>query len=220
MPSPDAPAEGALPIRLVVGLGNPEPRYRTTRHNAGQMVVESLAERLGVRFGAKYAGRFAEARAPGGPVALLIPTTYMNLSGRSVGPARGSLHIETSQILVVHDELDLPFGSVRGKVGGGHGGHNGLRSIQADVGGGGFPRIRVGIGRPPDDFRGDDAAWVLAPFREAPSDVADVIGRARDMVDVALDIGIDGAIAQFHAREPGARRAERRPAADDVAGTP
>lgn len=204
------PDEAERPrIALVVGLGNPEPRYRRTRHNAGQMVVEALAERLGLRFSSKYAGRFAQGRSAVAPIALLIPTTYMNLSGRSVGPAAGSLHLTPDRVLVVHDELDLPFGEVRGKLGGGHGGHNGLRSIQEGLGSADFPRVRLGIGRPPADFRGDQADWVLTGFAEPPADVDAMLARGLAMAECAVEEGIDTAIGRFHARPPGARRRER-----------
>lgn len=205
------------PIRLVVGLGNPGPRYAGTRHNAGQMVVELLAARLGAgRFAARFGGRLAETRGPAGPLALLIPQTFMNESGDSAGPAAGSLHASPDRVLVVHDELDLPFGTVRGKVGGGHGGHNGLRSVTRGLGTGGFPRLRVGIGRPPESFRGDPADWVLSRFAEPRADVDDLIARAADMAEVALADGMTAAIERFHASEPGARaraRSERREAA-------
>jgi PTH1 family peptidyl-tRNA hydrolase len=188
------------------------------------MVVEELARRLGAgRFADRYAGRYAEARGPAGPVALLVPTTFMNDSGRSVGPAAGSLRLSPGRILVVHDEIDLPFGTVRAKVGGGHGGHNGLRSIVQGVGGPDFVRLRVGVGRPPADFRGDEAAWVLARFSEPRPDVDALIGRAADMAECILGEGVDAAVARFHASPPGERarrRAERREAAqmDAAAG--
>lgn len=208
-PSPD-------PIRLVVGLGNPGAKYAATRHNAGQMVVEELALRLGVtRFSEKYAGRWAETRGPRGPLALLVPTTFMNDSGRCVGPAAGSLRIAPEQVLVVHDEIDLPFGTVRGKSGGGHGGHNGLRSIDQGLGARTYARIRVGVGRPGPDFRGDEAAWVLQAFTEPRDEVLALLGAALRMTETALESGIDAAIAQHHAAPPGARakeRAERRAA--------
>jgi PTH1 family peptidyl-tRNA hydrolase len=178
------------------------------------MVVELLATRLGVgRFTAKYGGRFAEARGPAGPVALLIPQTFMNASGDAVGPAAGALRAGPERVLVVHDELDLPFGTVRGKTGGGHGGHNGLRSVSAGLGGGGYPRVRLGIGRPPAEFRGDPADWVLTRFTEPREDVQEMVVRAADMVEVALAEGMLAAIERFHASEPGARarrRHERR----------
>ncbi len=206
------------PIRLVVGLGNPGARYARTRHNVGQRVVERLAERLGVsRFATKYAGSFAEANGPSGPVALLIPSTYMNLSGDSVGPAAGALRLQRSQVLVVHDELDLPFGAVRGKVGGGPGGHNGLRSIIARAGGNDFARVRLGIGRPPAEYRGTQADWVLGRFAEPDAEVEAMITRGLEMTEVAIAEGMDAAIARFHAAPPGHRAARRRERRDDEA---
>jgi PTH1 family peptidyl-tRNA hydrolase len=201
----------ALPIRLVAGLGNPEPRYAWTRHNAGRLVVEALAGRLGAgRARDRYAGRFAEARGPSGPVGLLIPTTWMNLSGDSVGPAAGALHAAPQQVLVVHDEIDLPFGTVRGKLSGGHGGHNGLRSVIGGLGSGDFPRVRVGVGRPPADFRGDGADWVLTRFTEPREEVEAMVARAADMTEAALAEGMAAAINRFHAGEPGERARARR----------
>jgi peptidyl-tRNA hydrolase, PTH1 family len=207
-------------IRLVAGLGNPEPRYASTRHNAGQRAVEQLAERLGAgRWVARYGGRFAEARGPSGPVALLIPTTYMNASGDAVGPAAGSLRAAPGQVLVVHDEVDLPFGAVRGKAGGGAGGHNGLRSVIRGLGSGDFPRIRIGVDRPPDDFRGDGADWVLTRFTEPPEEVEAMIGRAAEMAEAVLADGMEAAVNRFHASPPGERaraRRERREGADEA----
>jgi peptidyl-tRNA hydrolase, PTH1 family len=211
------------PIRLVAGLGNPGPRYAGTRHNLGAVVADELARRLGAgRAVGRYGGRFSEARGPAGPVALLVPLTFMNDSGDAVGPAAGSLHAAPEQVLVVHDELDLPFGTVRGKVGGGHGGHNGLRSVTARLGSPAFARLRLGIGKPPADFRGDGADWVLMRFTEPAEEVAAMVDRAADMAEVALAEGMPAAIERFHAQEPGARargRADRRataaPAGDD-----
>jgi PTH1 family peptidyl-tRNA hydrolase len=195
----------------VVGLGNPGSRYDGTRHNLGQAVVEALAGRLGLgRFGARYAGRLAEGRGPAGPIALLVPTTYMNASGDSVGPAAGMLRAAPGQVLVVHDEVDLPFGTVRGKVGGGVAGHNGLRSVAAGLGSRDFARIRLGVGKPPPDFRGDGAAWVLGRFREPAEEVAAMMARGLEMAEVALAEGMDAAIARFHASEPGSKSAARR----------
>jgi PTH1 family peptidyl-tRNA hydrolase len=203
-------------IRLVAGLGNPEPRYAATRHNAGQRVVELLASRLGAgRFASRYGGRFAEARGPSGPVALLIPTTYMNASGDSVGPAAGALRAAPAQVLVVHDEVDLPFGVVRGKAGGGAGGHNGLRSVARGLGTGEFPRIRLGVGKPPPDFRGDGADWVLMRFTEPQEEVEAMVARAADMAEAALAEGFEPAVNRFHASPPGARARARRERRED-----
>jgi peptidyl-tRNA hydrolase, PTH1 family len=203
--------DSAPAIRLVAGLGNPGPRYAQTRHNAGQRVVELLAERLGAgRFVSRYGGRFAEARGPGRPVALLIPTTYMNASGDSVGPAAGTLRAAPEQVLVIHDEVDLPFGAVRGKLGGGAGGHNGLRSVTRGLGTDDYPRIRLGVGRPPEDFRGDGADWVLMRFTEPHEQVDAMVARAADMAEAALEDGVAAAINRFHASEPGERARARR----------
>ena len=196
-----------LPIRLVAGLGNPGERYRRTRHNVGQRTVEELARRLQAgKERERFAGRLWATRGPGGPVSLLVPTTFMNLSGESVGPAMGSLRLKPAQVLVVHDEMDLPFATVRGKVGGGTGGNNGLKSVRDNLGTAEFPRIRLGVERPPPEFRGDIAAWVLSGFTQTEAEVEEMISRAADMVELALADGIDAAIAKFHAREPGARR--------------
>lgn len=207
-----------------MGLGNPGTRYAATRHNAGQRVVEELARRLDLgKPASRYRGTFVEGRGPAGKVALLVPTTYMNESGASVGPAAGALRIAPSQVLVIHDEIDIPFGDVRGKTGGGHGGHNGLRSLIQGLGGRDFHRIRVGVGRQTADFRGDEAAWVLAAFSEDPGDVNAMLGKAADMAEVALADGMEAAIARFHASPPGEHareRAARRSAAapaDDAA---
>lgn len=205
-----------MPVRLVVGLGNPEPRYARTRHNAGQVVVERLAARLGAtKFKSRFAGRFAEVKGPRGPLGILVPTTYMNLSGDAVSPAAGSLRATPGQVLVVHDDLDLPFGTLRGKVGGGTGGNNGLKSITARLGTGDYLRIRIGIGRPPADFRGDEAAWVLSHFNEPPAEVEAILDRALAMTETVLADGIEPAIAAFHAAEPGSRARERRRRRDE-----
>lgn len=191
------------------------------------MVVDLLAPRLGAgRFVSRYGGRFAEARGPAGPVALLVPTTYMNASGDAVGPAAGALRALPEQVLVVHDEIDLPFGEVRGKLGGGAGGHNGLRSVTRGLGTGEYPRLRLGVGRPPADFRGDGADWVLMRFTESREEVEAMVARAADMAEVVLAEGMPAAINRFHASEPGtraqARRVRRaeRAAAEDEAEAP
>jgi PTH1 family peptidyl-tRNA hydrolase len=198
------------PVRLVVGLGNPGPRYARTRHNAGRLAVEELARRLGAgRPASRFGGRLADVRGPRGPVTLLLPETYMNLSGDSVGPCAGSLKLAPEQVLVVHDEIDLPFGEVRGKTGGGHGGHNGLRSLKRVLGSD-YPRVRIGVGRPGPDWPGDQADWVLARFSEPEPEVEALVGLAADMIEVVLEGGMDEAIARFHARPPGARASSRR----------
>lgn len=150
---------------LVVGLGNPGKKYAETRHNAGFLVIDAVAKSEGLEdFREKFSGLFAKGRAFGRDVVLLKPQTFMNLSGDSVQPAMVFHKLGPADVVVVHDELDLPFGEVRVKVGGGHAGHNGLRSILARVGSPDFVRVRVGIGRPPAGFHGDVADYVLQGF--------------------------------------------------------
>jgi peptidyl-tRNA hydrolase, PTH1 family len=208
-------------IGLVVGLGNPGTRYAKTRHNVGQMVLEELAQRLDAgRATSRFAGTYREARGPAGTLGLLVPDTFMNESGRSVGPAAGALRLAPERVLVIHDEIDLPFGVVRGKRGGGAGGHNGVRSVEQGLGSREFLRIRVGVGRQPPEFRGDEAAWVLANFSEPREEVEALIARAVAVAETALADGMEAAIAAHHAQPPGTRsrqRAERR--SDDAPAT-
>ncbi len=138
-------------IRLIVGLGNPGQQYQLTRHNAGAWFVERLARDLNASLKAesRYQGLVTKADIAGQEVRLLIPTTFMNLSGQSVAALAGFFRIAASEILVAHDELDLPPGKIKLKTGGGHGGHNGLRDIITRLGNeAGFHRLRIGIGHP------------------------------------------------------------------------
>lgn len=140
----------AVRPELVVGLGNPGPGYESTRHNVGFWCVDRLAERLGAGFRpvARFPLDACEGVTPAGRVRLVKPTTFMNRSGQAVGAIAAYFRIDPTAILVVHDDLDLPAGTVRVKEGGGHGGHNGLRDIVAHLGSRDFARIRLGIGRP------------------------------------------------------------------------
>lgn len=150
---------------LVVGLGNPGREYASHRHNVGFMAVDALADEVRADpFREKFSGQVARAEIAGEQAILLKPMTFMNGSGRSVQPAMAFYKVEPAQLLVIHDELDLPFGTVRLKLGGGHAGHNGLRSILSHVGTGDFGRIRIGIGRPPPTFGGEVAGYVLSSF--------------------------------------------------------
>jgi PTH1 family peptidyl-tRNA hydrolase len=152
---------------LVVGLGNPGPGYAGHRHNVGQMVVAELALRLGTTLKAHKAGAMVgETRVrPGGDrIALAVPSTFMNVSGRPVAGLLKFYSLDASRLIVIHDELDLPFDTVRLKTGGGPGGHNGVRDIIAAVGPD-FVRVRIGVGRPPG--RQDPADFVLSPFAKA-----------------------------------------------------
>src|SRR5919206_1774081 len=149
---------------LIAGLGNPGERYARTPHNVGFAVAEELARRWDLpKPKSKYAGLFTEGRTgPGGPrVAVLRPQTYMNDAGRSVGPARGSYKLDLDRVLVIHDEIDLPFGEVRVRVGGGLAGHNGLKSLRRELGSPEFRRVRVGVGRPDSTDPDVVSAYVL-----------------------------------------------------------
>jgi PTH1 family peptidyl-tRNA hydrolase len=177
---------GAPADWLVVGLGNPGDRYAGTRHNVGFQVANALAERWGLgRAKSKFNGLLAEGRAgPGGPrVALLLPQTYMNEAGRSVGPARGSYKLPLDRILVIHDEIDLPFGDVRARLGGGLAGHNGLKSLARELGSPDFARVRVGVGRPDTTDPEIVSAHVLGRFSESPGEVGALVERAGDVAE-------------------------------------
>jgi len=178
---------GSAPVDwLVVGLGNPGDRYARTPHNVGFAVADELARRWGLpRPRDRYAGRFTEGRTgPGGArVAVLWPQTFMNEAGRSAGPARGALHVDLDHVLVVHDEIDLPFGEVRTRVGGGLAGHNGLKSLRAGFGSPDFARVRVGVGRPDSTDPEIVSGHVLGRWREPPDEVAALVRRASDAAE-------------------------------------
>jgi PTH1 family peptidyl-tRNA hydrolase len=168
---------------LLVGLGNPGAEYAGTRHNVGFEVARVLAERWQLpKPKSKYGGLIAEGRTgPGGVrVALLTPQTYMNEVGRSAGPARGALKVPLDHVLAVHDEIDLPFGEIRTRVGGGLAGHNGLKSLKQGLGSAEFARVRVGVGRPDTTDPEVVSAYVLGRFREPRDEVEALIDRAAD----------------------------------------
>jgi PTH1 family peptidyl-tRNA hydrolase len=165
---------------LVVGLGNPGDRYARTRHNVGYEVAKTFAERHGLsRFKQKYGGLYAEGK----DVAVLLPQTYMNNSGDAVGPARGALGVELDHVLVVHDEIDLPFGRVEIRTGGGLAGHNGLKSVRQGLGSTEFGRVRVGVGRPESTDPEIVSAHVLGRFSEPADEVRELVERAADELD-------------------------------------
>ncbi len=176
---------GAPIAWLIVGLGNPGREYARTRHNVGFAVVEELARRWALDGGReRFLGRLREGRAGvGGPrVGLLEPQTFMNDAGRSVGPARGAFKVELDHVLVVHDEIDIPFGDVRCRLGGGLAGHNGLKSLRRELGGADFARVRVGVGRPDSTDPEIVSAHVLGRFAEPQDEVDALVGRAADAV--------------------------------------
>jgi peptidyl-tRNA hydrolase, PTH1 family len=185
---------------LVVGLGNPGPSFASTRHNVGRVIVELLAERSGASFKAHRRGRadLVEGRLgepPSSKVILARPRSYMNESGGTVASLRDFFKVDTDHLVVVHDELDLPYGILRIKVGGGDNGHNGLRSVRAALGTGEFVRVRFGIGRPPG--RMDPAVFVLKPFSASErADLPVLVERAADAVEALVVDGL--AYAQNH----------------------
>jgi PTH1 family peptidyl-tRNA hydrolase len=171
---------------LVVGLGNPGERYARTRHNVGFEVAALAAERWGLpRAKRRYGGLFTEGRTgPGGPrVAVLLPQTYMNESGSAASPARGELGVPLDRVVAVHDEIDLPFGRIEARLGGGLAGHNGLKSLRAGLGSGDFRRIRVGVGRPDSTDPEIVSAHVLGRFSEPREEVRALIERAADELE-------------------------------------
>ena len=168
---------------LVVGLGNPGPRYAGSRHNLGFEAAAELTRRWEMpRAKERFRGLITEGRAgPGGPrVAVLLPQTFMNESGTSAGPARGALKVPLEMVVVVHDEIDLSFGEVRSKLGGGVAGHNGLKSLAQGLGGRDFWRVRAGVGRPESTDPEIVAAHVLSRFAEPEGEVRELVQRAAD----------------------------------------
>jgi PTH1 family peptidyl-tRNA hydrolase len=167
----------------VVGLGNPGSRYAGTPHNVGFQVADALIARWDLpKPRTKFAGELSEGRTgPGGPrVAVLKPQTYMNDAGRSVGPARGAFKLELDRVLVIHDEIDLPFGDIRVRLGGGLAGHNGLKSLKRELGSADFQRVRVGVGRPDTTDPDIVSAHVLGRWRQDAAEVSKLVERARD----------------------------------------
>src|SRR5256714_3707328 len=166
---------------LVVGLGNPGTEYAGTRHNLGFEMAETLIRRWGLpKPKKKYNGLRAEGRTgPGGPrVAVMMPQTYMNEAGNSVGPARGAYKLPLDRVLVLHDEIDLPFGEIRVRVGGGLAGHNGLKSLKQGLGGSAVTRVGGGVGRPPTPDPDTGAGHLLRRFLEPRETVERIIAEA------------------------------------------
>lgn len=186
---------------LVVGLGNPGPAYAANRHNVGEMVVAELGRRMSATFTRHRANAMVAAvRAhPGGPKLILAGTnTFMNLSGGPVANLLKFYKLPLDRLIVVHDELDLPFDTVRIKVGGGPGGHNGVRDVIAAVGSGDFVRVRVGVGRPPG--RQDAASFVLRDFSSTEREtLPSVVSDAADAVEAVAADGVLAAQQRFHA---------------------
>lgn len=187
---------------LVVGLGNPGAKYRSTAHNVGVEVIDTLAARHGERFRtSKDHALVAELRIGGKRVALAFPQTYMNESGRAVAPLVKRYGIDDlSRLVVVHDELDLPPGRMKVKLGGGLAGHNGLRSISAHLHDDGYARIRIGVGKPPGG-KDRGASHVLAPPSKRDRElIAVCVEEAADAVELMLDEGVDAAMGRYNQR--------------------
>ena len=182
VPSKTAPER---PIRAIVGLGNPGRKYENTRHNAGFLVVDALARRSGLQWQTRFNGEFTRLREGSLDLCLLKPGTFMNLSGHPVQAMCAFFGLAPEELLVLHDDLDLAPGRVQVKSGGGHGGHNGLRSITQQLGSNAFARVRIGIGR---GQKGDPADYVLEPF--SPQE--------RAWLPQILDLAADAALAVAH----------------------
>jgi len=180
--------------QLVVGLGNPGLQYAKTRHNVGFMVADLLAERLGAPFKVhkRSGAEIVTGRLGNRSIVLAKPRTYMNESGRHVGPLAKFYSVSPADVIVIHDELDIDFGRIRLKLGGGEGGHNGLRSVVNALGTKEFQRVRIGIGRPPG--RKDPAAFVLESFTAAERDeVPTICAQAADATELLIETGLESA---------------------------
>lgn len=182
---------------IIAGLGNPGPKYQWTRHNAGFLFLERIAQLEGLSVTRKqFGGLTAEWERNGTRLILLKPQTFMNLSGRSIMPALQFYKAHPEQLIVVHDEIDLPLGVARLKQGGGHGGQNGLRSIMELLGRGDFTRLRLGIGRP---LHGDVTNYVLGTFTPPEMEIfSRVLDGALEMLETALDEGVPKAMSLYN----------------------
>lgn len=189
-----------MAVKLIAGLGNPGTRYQWTRHNAGFMVLDRLSEIAGIQISKKgFSGLCGEGWWKGERLLLLKPLTFMNLSGRSVAEAIRFHKLSPQDVVVVHDDLDIPFGRVKLKRGGGHGGHNGLRSILAELGNGDFTRVRVGIDRP---VRGDVVDYVLTPFsREETRQLPFLLDGVADAIGSLFADGLEKSMSLFNNRD-------------------
>jgi len=188
-------------MRLFVGLGNPGPRYDDTPHNAGFVVIDRFAAKHRLpSFAAKFSGEFARGKVLGEDVAVLKPQTFMNLSGESVAAAVRYLPLEASDVLVVFDEMDIPSGRLRLRKFGGHGGHNGLRSIIEALGSSDFPRIRVGIGRPREGH--EPTGHLLSKVHpDERARLSATIDLAVEALEMSLSSGFELAMNRFNGRE-------------------
>lgn len=189
------PGRGGAPADwLLVGLGNPGAEYERSRHNIGFEIARTLIDRWSLpRPRSRYRGLLSEGRIRVGEsdsrVAVLLPQTFMNEAGSSVGPARGALKVPLGHVIVLHDEIDIPFGEIRVRLGGGLAGHNGLKSLKQGLGSADFVRVRAGVGRPPTTDPDRVAAYVLGRFREPASEVQELIEGAADAAERIISDG-------------------------------
>jgi PTH1 family peptidyl-tRNA hydrolase len=212
MPSPGASREGTP---LIVGLGNPGREYAATRHNLGWLALDELSTHADIPggFKKKFQGQVAKGTIGARECIFLRPETYMNESGRSVQGAAAFFHVAPRDIIVLHDELDLPFGEVRVKLGGGHAGHNGVRSLVQNLGTPEFVRVRMGVGRPPPTFAGEVADFLLSAFLpdERPK-IPDIVTRGVAAVRKILSDGLERAMNEINTRP-------KRPSGNGSAGS-
>jgi len=189
-----------MTTRLIAGLGNPGPKYQGTRHNAGFMVLDRFSRDIGTSLNRKvFSALFGEGTFQGMRILLLKPQTFMNLSGRSVAAAVNFHKIPIQDLIVIHDDMDIPFGQVRLKDGGGHAGHNGLRSLMQELGSGSFVRLRIGINRPLHD---DAADYVLNNFSSDELEKLPLIlDGATELLKLVIEEGLVKAMNTFHNRE-------------------
>ncbi|MBE9537142.1 MAG: aminoacyl-tRNA hydrolase [Proteobacteria bacterium] len=185
-------------MKLIAGLGNPGSKYAMTRHNVGFMVADLLAERHGINIGKeKKRSETGKGMIGGTPIVITKPLTFMNLSGEAIAPLAAYLDIGVEDIIVIHDDLDLEFGRIKIKAGGGHGGHNGLKSLISHLNGREFTRIRMGIGKPVAG--GDVSSYVLSQFSaEEKKELINLIEHAADAVENIISKGADRAMNSFN----------------------
>jgi len=186
-----------MAAKLIVGLGNPGPKYLWTRHNAGFIVLDRFASLTGIPVTRKsFSGLYGEGEFKGNRLLLLKPQTYMNLSGRSVAEALRFHKLATSDLIVLHDELDIPFGQIKLKTDGGHGGHNGLRSLHQELGSGDYSRLRIGIGKP---LHGNMADYVLTNFgKNEMNDLPQLVDGVVDALEMLIVEGMPKTMSLYN----------------------
>lgn len=188
-------------MKIIAGLGNPGDNYAVTRHNVGFMVAEQIAAVAGISLKKKgHQGLYGTGRVFGEEAVVLLPQTFMNLSGASVGSACRSLGVQPGDLIVIHDDIDIPFGTLKIRTGGGHGGHNGIRHIREVLGTGEFIRIKVGVGRPSGG--GEVANHVLSGFSAVERvKLGDVLANSVKAVELVLTRGVSAAMNEFNNRD-------------------